>query len=395
MRSLTYTSAEDMRRSGRWLVGAMLALLGIGVVMVASASTVQELQRGETYVMLRSHLAKVATALVAFLCASRMRPRWVYHAALPLWGASIVLLAAVLVAGVTVKGAQRWLDLGPLTLQPSEVARVAVILVIGAWAATCREGMREFRRGVLIPFAVAGIPGVLVLLEPDFGSTVYLLFMGVLVLWVGGARPRHLVVSFLATLAVASIYGWENFAHVSRRVTGFREPEPGSQVWQSLTAIGRGHWNGVGIGAGLGKWGFVPEAENDFILSVVGEEYGLVGLGIVLALYGLFLWHGVRLLLGMRTRFAVVVGSGLLFQVLVQALLNIAVVTGVAPPKGLPLPFVSAGGTSLLVLTISMGLFLGLASRPEEDPAADVRSAWPSVRPGSPGAAHTAGVDHP
>ena len=373
MRSLTYTPQESMDRSARWLVVAMLGLLGLGVVMVASASSVQEMERGQSFIMLRGHLVKVAAALTAFVLASRVRPDWLFRAALPVWAAAVVLLGGVLVVGITVKGAQRWLDLGPMNFQPSELARVAVILVIGAWAALSREGMREYRRGVLVPFALAGIPAVLVLLEPDFGSTVYLLFMGVLVLWVGGARPRHLMTTFLGALAVASLYGWERFAHVSRRVAGFREPEPGSQVWQSLTAMGRGHWAGVGLGSGLGKWGYVPEAENDFILSVVGEELGLLGVLLVMGLYTLLLWHGVRLLLGMRTRFAVVVGAGLLFQVLVQALLNIAVVTAVAPPKGLPLPFVSAGGTSLLMLAISMGLFLGLARRPEEDPVGDVR----------------------
>ncbi len=375
MQSLSYTSRDAMASSSRWMVVAMLGLLGFGIVMVASASTVQEFEQGRHLVMLRSHLFKVAIALAAFVAASRVRPRWLYLGALPAWLLSLGLLAAVLVAGVKVKGAQRWLDLGVTNFQPSEFARVAVMVTIGAWAAHAREGMRGFRRGILVPFALAGVPAVLVLLEPDFGSTVYLLFMGVLVMWMGGARPQYLAGTFLAALAVASVYGWERFAHVSRRVANFSEPEVGSQVWQSLTALGRGGWTGVGVGAGLGKWGFVPEAENDFILSVVGEELGLLGVLLLVGLYGMLLWHGVRLLLGMRTRFAVVVGAGLLFQVLVQALLNVAVVTAVAPPKGLPLPFVSAGGTSLLMLSISLGLFLGLARRPEEDPVGDARFA--------------------
>ena len=375
MQSVTYTSQSDMESSARWMVVAMMGLLGMGIVMVASASAVQEFRDGHQLVLFRSHLIRVAVALCAFVIASRMRPEWMYKGALPAWILSLVLLAVVLKMGVTVKGAQRWLDLGVTRFQPSEFARVSVMLVIGAWAATAREGMRNYRTGVLVPFGLAGIPAVLILLEPDFGSTVYLLFMGVLVLWVGGARPRHLLGTFMLALGVASVYGWERFAHVSRRFASFHEPETGSQVWQSLTALGRGHLSGVGLGSGLGKWGYVPEAENDFILSVVGEELGLLGALFVVGLYGFMLWHGVRLLLGMRTRFALVVGAGLLFQVVVQALLNIAVVTAVAPPKGLPLPFVSAGGTSLLMLSISLGLFLGLARRPEEDPVGDARFA--------------------
>jgi cell division protein FtsW len=382
VRSLSYTSGDDMQRSARWVMVSMLALCGVGIVMVASASSVQEMERGQTLVMLRSHLSKVALAIGAFLLASRVRPHWLYRAARPAWVMSLVLLAAVLMVGFTAKGAQRWLDLGLTTFQPSEFARVAVIVAIGAWAASRRESMHGFKVGVLAPFALAGIPGVLVLLEPDFGSTIFLLFVGVLVMWVGGAQPKHLVGSFLGVVAVTSFYGWERFAHVSRRFQGFLEPEPGGQVWQSLTALGRGHLSGVGLGSGLGKWGYVPEAENDFILSVIGEELGLLGVLLVIALYGLLLWHGVRLLLGMRTRFAVIVGSGLLFQVVVQALLNIAVVTAVAPPKGLPLPFVSAGGTSLLMLGFSLGLLLGLAQWPEEDPVGDVRSARTGSRAG-------------
>jgi cell division protein FtsW len=164
---------------------------------------------------------------------------------------------------------------------------------------------------------------------------------------------------------------------VSRRVEGFTDPEPGSQVWQGLTAMGAGHWDGVGIASGLGGWGYLPEAENDFILAVIGEELGLLGTLAVVALYAVFLWHGLKLLLGLRSRFALVVGTGLMFQVIVQALLNIAVVTAMAPPKGIPLPFVSAGGTSLFVLSASTGLLLGLARRPEEDP--EVGTDWLST----------------
>lgn len=385
MQSLSYTSREAMANSSRWMVVAILGLLGFGIAMVASASTVQEFERGAHLVMLRSHLFKVGVALAAFVLASRVRPRALFLGALPAWLLALALLGLVLGTGVTVKGAQRWLDLGVTNFQPSEFARVAVVLAIGAWAAWSREAMHGFLRGVVIPFALAGIPAVLVLLEPDFGSTVYLLFMGVLVMWVGGAQPRHLVITFLAAVGSSLVYGWEHFAHVSRRFAGFLEPETGSQVWQGLTALGRGGWTGVGIGAGLSKWGYVPEAENDFILSVVGEELGLLGVLALIALYGLLLWNGVRLLLGMRTRFAVVVGAGLLFQVVVQALLNMAVVTAVAPPKGLPLPLVSAGGTSLLMLSISLGLFLGLARWPEEDPVGDARFASGSSRPVSKG----------
>jgi cell division protein FtsW len=366
-----------MASSARWMVAAMIALMAMGVVMVAAASATPEALAGRPLGLLRNHTVRVGLALVAFLLALRVRPRWLVAAAWPAWIVSIVLLVAVMFVGDSAKGSQRWLDLGIMSFQPSELARLSVILAIAAWAARNRDHMGRFSIGVAVPFALAGLPALLVFLEPDFGSSVYLLFVAVLVLWVGGARPTHLAGAFFAVMVSASIYGWNRFAHVAGRVEGFTDPAPGSQVWQGLTAMGSGHWTGVGIGRGLGGWGYVPEAENDFILAVIGEELGLLGTLGVLTLYGLFLWHGLKLLLGLRSRFALVVGMGLMFQIIVQALLNIAVVTAMAPPKGLPLPFVSAGGTSLLVLTASTGLLLGLARRPEEDP--EVGTDWLSA----------------
>lgn len=374
MRELPYTPADEMTSSARWMVAAMLGLMGVGIVMVSSAAAVPEAVAGQPLHLLRNHLVRIALALAVFLAAMRVRPRWLAAAAGPAWVGCIVLLGAVLLIGDTAKGSQRWLDLGLMSFQPSEVARLCVIIAIGAWAAWQRENMSRFRIGVAVPFAAAGLPALLVFLEPDLGSAIYLLFVGVLVLWVGGARPGHLAAAFFAAMVSAMAYGWSRFAHVSRRLDGFADPEPGGQVWQGLTAMGAGHWDGVGLGRGLGGWGYVPEAKNDFILAVIGEELGLLGSLGVLTLYGVFLWHGLKLLLGLRSRFSLVVGTGLMFQVLVQALINIAVVTALAPPKGLPLPFVSAGGTSLLVLTTATGLLLGLARRPEEDP--ELGAGW-------------------
>jgi len=366
-----------MAVSARWMVASMIALLALGVVMVVAASAAPEAAAGRPLGLLRNHTMRVGFALVAFLLALQVRPRWLAAAAWPVWTAGVLCLIAVMVAGDSAKGARRWLDLGVISFQPSELARLGVIVVIGTWAARNRDYMERFSIGVAVPFVLAGLPALLVFLEPDFGSSAYLLFVAVLVLWAGGARPLYLMGAFFAVTVSASIYGWARFAHVSRRVEGFTDPEPGSQVWQGLTAMGAGHWDGVGIASGLGGWGYLPEAENDFILAVIGEELGLLGTLAVVALYAVFLWHGLKLLLGLRSRFALVVGTGLMFQVIVQALLNIAVVTAMAPPKGIPLPFVSAGGTSLFVLSASTGLLLGLARRPEEDPV--VGTDWLST----------------
>lgn len=362
----------SVRRPGaeRVLVASMLALMGLGVALVASASMTEEFREGLTRpTLLRGHLTKLAVALLVFVVGTRLRPLRLYQLAPFLWLAALAGLVAVLFVGSHVKGASRWLDLGPFNVQPSEVARLAVIVALGAWATANGAAMGTLSRGVLVPLVIVGVPAVLVLVEPDFGSTVYLLFMAVVVLWLGGARSSHLMGGFLLAMGAASIYGMNRLAHVGKRVAAFGDPEPGSQVWQAVTALGAGGVTGTGLGRGQAAQGYVPEAENDFILAVLGEELGLLGSLLLVALYITFLWSGLRVLASLRTRFALVVGAGLLFQVVVQAILNIAVVTGSAPPKGLPLPFVSAGGTSLLVLSFSVGLLLGLARRREEDPA--------------------------
>lgn len=374
-----YTDAGRMARASRGLTLTMIALMALGVVLVASAAAMEGATAGRPTALLEAHLLRLAVALGAFLVAQKVGPRLLHGAAWPLWTVSVGLLVWTLVAGNDSHGARRWIQLGPLSFQPSELARVSVVVALGAWAARQGERMAGFRTGVLLPFLIAGLPGALTFLEPDFGSSLYMMFLAVVVMWVGGARTIHLMGCFASVLAVASIWGWERFAHVSERVTGFTSPTPSSQVGQGLTALGAGHVEGRGLGQGFASWGYVPEAENDFVLTVLGEELGLIGCLAVMVLYGAFLWCGLRLLLGLRTRFALVVGAGLLFQVLIQALMNVAVVTAMAPAKGLPLPFLSAGGTSLLVLSGSTGLLLGLARSPGEDPGTGAR--WASWLP--------------
>lgn len=374
----TYTSPEAMDRSARGFTLAMLGLMGLGLVLVTSATGLGDDLAGRPLTGMRSHVMRLGVAVAVFLSASAVSPRRLFQSAPFLLATALALLVATLTAGISVNGSRRWLDLGFLVFQPSELARVAVVVSLGAWVGLAGDGLRTYLRGVAIPLVIIGVPAALVFVQPDFGSSVYLLFMGFLVIWVAGARTQQLFCTFAAALSMASLVGYQRFAHVGKRLTGFTDPAPGTQVWQGLVALGSGGPAGVGLGEGRAAWGYVPEAENDFILTVLGEELGLVGVLVLVLLYGFLLFHGTRLLLGLRSRFALVVGAGLLFQVGVQALLNISVVTALAPPKGLPLPFVSMGGSSLLVLSLSCGLLLGLARSPEEDPVREGRG--PLVR---------------
>lgn len=373
-----YTPDEKIASSRRWVAGAMFGLMGFGLVAGYSANVAAAMREHGALgdlVFLRAHLVKVIVALLAFVACARLRTRHVRRAAWPLFAVAVGLVFAVLFYGTEVNNARRWFRVAGTSFQPSEVARVAVVVVVAWWMARMRDRTKTFGLGVVVPFALAAVPAAFVLVEPDYGSAVVILFMAVLSIWVGGARITHLCGLFAVALGTVSVYGWTKLGHVQRRVAGFTEPEVGSQVWQSLTALGHGGATGRGIGSGLSTWGFLPEADSDFVFAVVGEEFGLLGTTTLLALYGVLLFHGVRILMGLRSRFALVVGTGLLMQVAVQVVLNVAVVTASAPPKGLPLPFVSLGGTSLLVLCASLGLLLGMARSPQEDPWDDARPA--------------------
>jgi len=369
------TSPRAMERSRRWIAGTVLALLAIGTVMAHSTHVLREklAEGGDPYAPLAQHLVKLALALLACLLGTRLRPHHVFRFAVPVWLVSVALLGLVLVAGPLTNNARRWLDLGPVTFQPSELARVATMAVVAIWMVVIGPRTERLLPGVVAPLAIASLSAGLVLVEPDFGSALYLLVMAGLLVWVGGARVGHLAGAFVLAAAPVCLYAWDRLGHVKDRVLAFTDPEPFGQVHQSLIALGDGGASGVGLGGGPAKWGFLPEARTDFVLAVVGQELGFVGTAAVVLLYGLLLVHGVRLLRGLRTRFSLVLGTGLLVQVLVQAILNLAVVTGAAPPKGVPLPFVSSGGSSAIVLAFSIGLLLGLASAPSEDPSTDPR----------------------
>ena len=207
MRALPYTTPEQMARSRRALVGTMFALLGLGTVMVYSASFVKQLRRFGADSMsepFQGHLLKVLVALVIFLVCLRITPRRLFALAKPAWIASVALLLLVLVAGTELNNSRRWFDLAGTSFQPSEVARVATVLMAAAWMAAARDRVTEFKYGVLVPFGFVAVAAALVFVEPDYGSSVYLLFMGVLVIWLGGARSKHLVAVFGIALVGAS-----------------------------------------------------------------------------------------------------------------------------------------------------------------------------------------------
>ena len=361
----TGRSPESRELSGA-VFGCVVVLAGLGLVMVFSATA--HLSSGETIpsYFLR-HASAVLIGGVLALIASRM-PLRIWHAiALPLWALVLLLLAATLIAGVRVNGAQRWLPIPGtgVTFQAAELAKLATVMAV-AVVLSRRDGhapVPASRFGIAI--ALAGFPAALCIFQPDLGNAVLLLGLAGLILFIAGAPLRALAApAALASVGVAA-YSLVN-PYAFRRWIGFLKPwdtsqEQGYQLVQSFVAFGRGGLFGEGLGDGRQKLFYLPEAHTDFILAVISEELGLLGVLVVLGAFAALLVVGVRIALRCRQRFAMLLSFGMTGLLTVPALINAAVVMGVAPTKGLTLPLLSYGRSSLLVSCLAVGVLISVA----------------------------------
>lgn len=342
-------------------------LLGFGLLMVHSSSITSwptEFER----VYLSRHLTFLAIGLILAWFAATRESRFWQRWAPWLFCGCVALLVLVLVPGigVRVKGAQRWIRVPGMSLQPSELAKIAVPLMMCWLVDRNRDRLRGWLSGT-VPFVLPIVFSVpLVLIEPDLGTALFLLGGASLVLFVGGWPVRN----FLLGLAVAIPTALGALAmkpYQQRRITGFLQSwasfdDAPYQLKQSLVTIGAGGLYGVGLGRGWQKLSFLPEANTDFVFAVIGEELGLVGTISLIGLWcGLYL-TGLRMLAHLdHRRFAFLAGFTLLTQLAGQAMLNIAVVTGMVPPKGISHPLISAGGSSLVVSLLAIGIVLSLS----------------------------------
>ncbi|MBP7830500.1 MAG: putative lipid II flippase FtsW [Kiritimatiellae bacterium] len=350
------------------LIGIVLILVTVGIVMLASTSSVQ----GGTqfhdplYYVKRQAVGLVVGAFIA-LFAARVDYHYWKAFAIPLALCSLVLLALVLVPGIglTVKGSSRWLRLGPVTFQPSELAKFSSVILIAWWMARFQLHAREFRMGLAYPLSILGLFLGLVFAEPDFGTTMLLAAVGMLLLFLGGARIGYLAV---AGAGGATLFGLAILHDPVRlrRITAFLDPEQyaRNEAFQLLNAIYAfvvGGGRGVGFGQSLQKHFYLPEAHTDFIFAIIGEELGIKGsLGVLVLFMGLFLC-GLHISHRAPDRFGQLLGFGCTLMLTIQAAINMGVVTGSLPTKGLPLPFISFGGSSLVASMAMIGVLLNLA----------------------------------
>jgi len=350
------------------LFGVALILSAFGLVMVYSASAVYAMGRfgSDTHFALRQ-LVYLGVGLVAMLGALHMDYRMLARWSRPLLIAAVVLLIVVLVPGIGVRvgGAQRWFRFGPLSLQPSEVAKLALMLYMATILADKDRQLKALGTGFVAPLLVVGLVTGLTLLQPDLGTAVLLGLSALLLMFVAGTRLIYLMGAGLiaAPLAWFAVVGtpWR-----MQRLLAFFDPEghkegAGYQVYEALLTLGSGGFSGVGLGEGQQKLFYLPEAHTDFILPVIGQELGFIGVSAVIVLFALLLWRGTLAALRAPDRFGRYLATGITGVLGFQACMNMAVVVGVMPTKGITLPFVSYGGTSLVTSLFMVGMLLSIS----------------------------------
>ncbi len=370
--------SEATRKTGRpaapssldgLLLGSLLLLIAIGAVMVYSASAVTaEARLHDQFFFLKRQLLAAAVGTALLVAALQLGHRRVERLTYPILVVTVVAMAAVLVPGVgrTAGGARRWLDLGAFSFQPAELAKVALVLYLAKSLARKREKVRLFSIGFVPHVLVAGMLMVLCLAERDLGTVLILALLLFTLLFAGGTRVSWLVGAGLCALPVV----WQLVAgtpYRRARIIAFLDPfghrdGAGFQIVESLIGIGNGGWLGQGLGQGKGKLFYLPAAHTDFIAAVIAEEAGLLGVALLLGLYVVVVWRGLRASWNASDAFGCYAALGITTLIGAQALVNLSVVFGLVPTKGLTLPFVSYGGSSLMTLLAASGILLSVSA---------------------------------
>jgi cell division protein FtsW len=351
----------------RWLFSATIGLALFGVVMVYSASAViaQQENHSQFHYVIKQTLWTSIGFVVMFVAMrfdyQRLNRRWIIYGLLAF---TILLLVAVF-GFSPVNGARRWIKFRGLSVQPSEIAKLSLALFLARFIERRSGDEVSFWRTFLPCFIVLGIVAGLVAKEPDLGTALMLAIICFTICFAAGMRPRHLAYAVVpALLYVGKMLIFTPFR--MKRLSAFIDPwadsqGTGYQVVQSLIAVGSGGTHGLGFAQGRQKLLFLPFAHSDFIFAVVGEELGLVGASIVVFVFAIFLWRGMRAALRAPDRFGMLLGIGIVVGIVAQALLNMSVVLALVPTKGIPLPFISYGGSSLVPTLAGVGILLNIS----------------------------------
>lgn len=359
-------NARDLlTRVDPWIAVAAIVLLGLGTVIVYSASSVRaysESGTGAAYLM--RHLFSVGLGVVLLAVAMRVPLELWSKLAYPLLALTIVLLAALFVPGLgrRVNGAVRWLSLGPASFQPAELAKLSVTVYLAHSLAKKREMVSSFSIGFLPHVLVTSFVVALVIMQPDLGTSAVVYGTLGLMLFIAGTRVSYLALAVAGAMPVLFYYVLTN-PHALDRITSFMNPEQyrlttGYQVWESIVSFGSGGAFGVGLGEGQGKLHFLPESHTDFIFAVVGQELGFAGVCLVVLCFAIIVGRGLWIASKMPCRFPMYITFGISAWLGLQALVNMAVVQALLPTKGLTLPLVSFGRSSVVISCIAIGILL-------------------------------------
>lgn len=358
------------------LVLLIALLAAFGLIMVASASLPIAEQHGQQYwYYLKKHLIFLSAGVVLMYIVSQIPMEWIEKISPSLILTIYVLLLLVFVPGlgVTVKGSSRWIGLGIANFQVVELVKVLLILFIAGYLVRQKENIQQHFIGTLKPLILVSFAGALLLLQPDFGSTVILIAITLIMLWIGGSRIQDLaILTSIAVPLVIAVMKMESYR--VKRFTSFLNPwddpqNSGFQLIQALIAIGRGEWSGVGLGGSVQKLFYLPEAHTDFILAVLAEELGLIGIVILIGIYMMLIRKIFKIGKSAQENqhgFSAYVAYGIGAWLGMQALISMGVNMGVLPTKGLTLPLMSYGGSSLLMTCLALGLVIRISKENAE-----------------------------
>lgn len=363
-----------MWRTASVLVGITLILTALGLVMLASTSGIHaEQQVGDPLYYVKRQLVALCFAMVMAFFVSRIDYHWWNRFALPLAVLAAVLLILALLPGIGVRagGSNRWIRLGPINFQPSELGKLAAIVVISWYMARTQRHVKRFGKGLLVPLLYLGVIVGLIFLAPDYGTTALVAVVGLILMYAGGTRLNYLCITAVLGVGAFGLAILQSPLRV-RRIMAFldREKYASDEAYQLLNALYAfvvGGARGVGLGESIQKRFYLPESHTDFIFAIIGEELGLIASLSVVLLFAIFFGVGMRIAYCVTDLFGKLLALGITLMITLQAALNMAVVTGVAPTKGLPLPFISYGGSSILMSMVMVGLLVNIALQAETD----------------------------
>jgi cell division protein FtsW len=345
-----------------------ILLIFIGVVMIYSSSSIYALRvLGDSLYFLKRHVVFLFIGLVATLSVMAIDYRDLQRWAKPMLAIAIVMLLLVLIPGIgkASYGARRWFRIGSLYFQPSEFAKLAMLVYVSDFLARKQGQIRNFFSGFLPVLLMLGVVCLLILKQPDLGSTILIGTITMILLFIAGARWTH--IGLLVTLVLPGFYFLiVNVPYRLKRIITFLDPwqDPkgtGFQLTQSQIALGTGGIFGLGLGKSMQKLFYLPAAHTDFIFSIIGEELGFVGAFVVILLFMVLIWQGARIAKRTSDPFGYFLSSGIVAMIGLQAVVNIGVSIGALPTKGLPLPFISYGGSALVFNMMALGLLLNIS----------------------------------